>query len=235
MSVTKYCLCARNLWRVKLPHPNSGDKFSGATRNVISDVEIPLLSASNIIFCFTPLIRKSKKRRRRAIDPAALAGVVSLDLIGMKAALCTSLAGQTLCVYLYLSTRLIFKTAQLTAQIKTHMHTEQHSIFLYIFPLKMSQHRRRVNKHKGERRERRAFICVGWSCVCPHQCPPSLDWNSIFYFVYTPRESIFDSLTATLAPGTQENHKYPDTSMWLNEQRRFYPVLKLIEERCFEM
>jgi hypothetical protein len=63
------------------------------------------------------------------------AGVVSLDLIGMKAALCTSLAGQTLCVYLYLSTRLIFKTAQLTAQIKTHMHTEQHSIFLYIFSL----------------------------------------------------------------------------------------------------
>jgi len=26
------------------PHPSSGDKFSGATRKVISDVEIPLLS-----------------------------------------------------------------------------------------------------------------------------------------------------------------------------------------------
>jgi hypothetical protein len=117
------------------PHPSSGDKFSGATRKVISDVEIPLLSVSNIIFCFTPLIwNKLKKGRRRAIDPAVL-GVVSLDLIGMKVALCTSLAGQTLCVYLYLSTRLIFKTAQLTAQIKTHMHTEQHSIFLYIFSL----------------------------------------------------------------------------------------------------
>jgi hypothetical protein len=82
----------------------------------------------------------------------------------MKAALCTSLAGQTLCVYLYLSTRLIFKTAQLTAQIKTHMHTEQHSIFLYIFPLKMSQHRRRVNKHKGEERARSFYL--RWLIVC---------------------------------------------------------------------